>query len=374
MSLDIRAFVPPSTSLLALGEPTHLEPACQRIRNEIFARLAADGFRSIVLETDRVAALVVNDFVQDGVGSLDAAMRDGFSHTFGDLDGNRELVAWIREYNRDLPPADRLAFHGFDAATEMVSAPSPRRYLEHARDYLGLDLDVAGLAGADERWSRTEAIMEASASVGATAEAGRLRTIADDMLVTLHARAPELIAATSRTAWSRAETHLTAGIGLLRYHRQAARPLEPNTRISRLHGIRCAVMVQNLRDIRRAEARRGPSLVHAGNLHLQRQESHWAVGDLDLRWYGAGAILTALGEPYTFIAGSLGRSEALGLAAPEPGTYEAFLQRGAGTWGLTAPAAVPPAETRTDPTPAQGYFPLDRATLDGADAVLHLTG
>ncbi|PTR44844.1 erythromycin esterase [Rhodococcus sp. OK611] len=176
MSQDIRDFVPASCDILALGEPTHLEPAFARVRNELFAQLVDRGFRSIALETDRVAALTVNDFVQEGVGSLDLAMSEGFSHGLGDLEANRELVGWMRDYNENRPPTERLAFHGVDASTENTSAPSPRRYLEHARDYLGLDLDIAGLCGDDERWSRAEAVMDSAASIGATAEAERLRT------------------------------------------------------------------------------------------------------------------------------------------------------------------------------------------------------
>lgn len=169
-------------------------PAFGYARNELFVQLIDSGFRSIALETDRVAALTVNDFVQDGIGSLDKAMSEGFSHGFGALDGNRQLVAWMREYNESRPPAERLAFHGFDAAAESMSAPSPQRYLEYARDYLGLDLDIASLVGDDELWSRTAAIMDASMSIGATIEAQRLRSLADDMLTELYARAPQLIA------------------------------------------------------------------------------------------------------------------------------------------------------------------------------------
>ena len=57
---------------------------------------------------------------------LDATMRDGFSHGWGELDTNRQLVAWMREYNENRAEADRLAFHGFDAAMETMNAPSPR--------------------------------------------------------------------------------------------------------------------------------------------------------------------------------------------------------------------------------------------------------
>lgn len=370
----IRDFVPPSCAFLALGEPTHRAPAFGWARNELFAQLAGHGFRSIALETDRVAALTANDFVQEGAGSLDTAMSEGFSHGFGDLDANRRLIAWMREYNESRPAQERLAFHGFDAPMETFSAPSPRPYLEHARDYLKLDLDLTSLVGDDERWSRSEAVLDPAMSPGATPEAETLRSIADDMLTTLYARTPELIAATSRAEWFRTRTHLTAGLGLLRYHKQSAQRLEQSARVSRLAATRDALMAQNLLDIRDIEARRGPTLLFAHNAHLQRTPSNMRIADMDLTWFGAGDIAgSLLGDQYTFIAGSLGRSEPIGLQEPEPDTYEGRLQRHITTWGLTTPTMVTSARTRTDTTPEQGYFPLDQAILDGADAVLHIS-
>lgn len=374
MSQDIRDIVTPSCELFAFGEPTHLEPAFAWVRNELLAQLVDHGFRSIALETDRVAALTVNDFVQDGVGTLDTAMKEGFSHTFGNLDTNRQLVAWMRDYNENRPPEERLAFHGFDAAMETMSAPSPQRYLEYARDYLELDLDIASLAGDDERWSRTEAVMDPTLSPGATAEAERLRLIADDMLTSLYVRAPKLIAATSRAEWFSARTHLTAGLGLLRHHKESAQHIEEEARWTRMCATRDALMAQNLLDIRAVEAGRGPTLVFAHNVHLQRNVSHMRMRDMELNWFSAGAIVESLvGEQYTFVAGSLGHSEVLELQEPEPDTYEGFLQCRFTTWGLTTAAEVAPADTRTDPTPQQGYFPLDQEILDGADAVLHIS-
>ncbi|HEX6352439.1 erythromycin esterase family protein [Actinophytocola sp.] len=372
--MDIRDFLTPSCELLAFGEPTHLAPAFGWVRNELFAQLIEHGFRSIALESDRVAALTVNDFVQEGLGTLDEAMREGFSHGFGDLDANRQLVAWMRDYNEHRPPAERLAFHGFDAPTENMSAPSPRRYLEHARDYLALDLDLASLAGDDERWSRTEAILDPAMSVGATADAEKLRVIADDMLTTLYARTPELIAKTSRTEWHRAATHLTAGLGLLRYHKRSAQRVEERDRLYGLTATRDSLMAQNLLDIRRAEARRGATLVFAHNLHLQRNPGTIRMANMDISFFVAGGIVASLvGEQYRFIAGSMGRCDSIGLGEPEADTFEGFLQSRVSTWGLVAPTTVPPAHTRTDPTPRQGYFPLDQATLDIADAVLHVS-
>ncbi|MCP2276048.1 erythromycin esterase family protein [Nocardia amikacinitolerans] len=373
MSQDIRDFVSASCELVALGEPTHREPSFGFVRNELFVQLVDRGFRSIALETDRVAALVVDDYVRDGVGSLDTAMREGFSHGFGDLAANRELVAWMREYNHNRPPSERLAFHGFDAPMENPDAPSPRRFLEHTRDYLRLDLDLGELLGDDERWDRAEAIMDPAESIGATAEAERLREIADDMLLALYARAPELIAATSRAAWLNAKICLTAGRCLLRYHRQAAHRGDERARLSGLLDIRETSMAKNLLDIRNIEARRGGTVVGAHNAHLQRNRGTIQMAGMDFGWFSAGAIVGSLvGERYAFIAGSLGRSEVLGLGEPEPGTYESVLQGRIADWGLTSADAVTSARPRTDTTPRQGYSPLDRAILDTADAVLHI--
>ncbi|MGY0499742.1 erythromycin esterase family protein [Nocardia sp. FBN12] len=373
MSQKISDFVPSSCELLALGEPTHKEPGFASIRNELFVELVASGFRSIALETDRVAALAVDEFVRGGNGDLDEVLRTGFSHDFGELTGNRELVAWLRDHNAGRATEDQVGFYGFDAAMETMSAPSPRTYLEFARDYLELDFDIAGPAGGDERWSRSEAVLDAKVSPGATAEAEQLRVMADDMLTLLYTRAPERIAATSLAEWRRTAIHLTAGIGLLRYHRQAAAPTEDGVRWNSLAAARDALMAQNLLDIRSVEARRGPTLVYSHNLHLRRNTSIMQMGPMELVWSGAGAIVgSLLGEQYGVILGSLGRSDGLELAEPQPGTYEHTLHKRIDTWGLIPAAELGPGHTRTDVTQEQGYFPLDADTVATADTILHL--
>jgi erythromycin esterase-like protein len=389
-SVPIGAFLealdsPPQ--LLALGEPTHGEPAFAQLRNQIFKVLVERGFRSIALESDRVAALAVDAFI----GGEDATTTDGFSHGFGRLDANRELVAWMREYNDSRPPAERLAFHGFDAPLEMTGAPSPRRYLEHLHGYLAEHLatesvphsrdDLGQLLGDDQRWSDPAALMDAGKSIGGSPEAAALRTITDDLLTFLYARAPGLVAASSLGAWRHAEVHAKTALGLLRYHAQAAQPAPPAERTSRLLGIRDALMAQNLLDIRTVEEDRGPTLVFAHNRHLQRHPSTWRLADLDLEWFSAGSIVaTLLGDRYAVIAGSLGESSTLGLSAPPADTFEAALQPATREYALFDAAHLGAVvgrnagelHSRTDITAEQGYFPLDAATLEQCDAVLHI--
>ncbi|MFE1591597.1 erythromycin esterase family protein [Nocardia sp. NPDC058705] len=374
MSQKISDFVPSSCELLALGEPTHKEPGFAAVRNELFVELVARGFRSVALETDRVAALAVDEFVRGGDGALDDVMRTGFSHDFGELTGNRELVAWLRDHNAGRPADDQVGFYGFDAAMETMSAPSPRTYLEFARDYLELDFDIAGPAGDDERWSRSEAVLDAKVSPGASVEAEQLRVMADDMLTLLYTRAPERIAATSLDEWRRAIIHLTAGIGLLRYHRQAAAPTEDGVRWNSLAASRDALMAQNLLDIRSIEARRGPTLVYSHNLHLRRNTSIMRMGPMELVWSGAGAIAgSLLGPHYSVVLGSLGRSDGLELGEPAPGTFEHTLQNRIDTWGLISAAELGSCDARTDATQEQGYFPLDADTVNVTDTILHLS-
>ena len=305
---DIRELATGACELLAVGEPAHptQDASFGPVRNELFASLVRLGYRSIALETDRVAALAVDDFVRDGVGSLDAVMNEGFSHGFGAVDANRQLVGGMREYNEARPDEERLSFYGFDAPTESTSAPSPRSYLEHTLDYLGDELDLAQLLGPDERWSRQEAILDSARSIGATAQAIRLRAIADDLLTRLYARAPELIAATSRAAWHRARIHAAAALGLLRYHQQAAQQTDETSRISGLLAVRDAIMAQNLLDIRELEDRRGRTLVCAQNAHLQRNRSTLQIGGMTLTWHSAGAIVDSLiGDRYAVVISTL---------------------------------------------------------------------
>ncbi|WP_433222015.1 erythromycin esterase family protein [Dactylosporangium sp. CS-047395] len=351
-------FVPESCELLAFGEPTHLEPAFGHRRNEMLAELAGRGFRGIALESDRVAALAVDDYVRDGIGDLDTVLRDGFSHGWGALAPNRELVIWMREYNASRPVRERLVLHGFDAPTENMSAPSPRGYLEYTCGVLGLDHDIAALAGDDERWSHTEAVLDPARSPGATPDAAELRRLADELWTELHMRA------TATEAWRRARIHLRAAIGLLRYHRACAvTGLEQSVRVSRLMAVRDVLIAENILDLRDT-----PILLYGHNLHLRRTPSRWQLGELDLSWSGAGTIVAPLlGAKYSVIAGSLGRSVAIGLGEPEPDTYEAQLAP-----GCTATADVPAARTRTDTEPRQGYFPLDADTIAGVDQVLHI--
>jgi erythromycin esterase-like protein len=363
--LDLLA-VPPA--LLAFGEPTHGEYAFLRARNEAFASLAERGYRSIALESDRAAGMIADEFVQGSSAvPLDRALAEGFSHDFGAAEGNRELLLWMREWNAGRPASERLTFHGFDAPLEIAGAPSPRSYLTQVCDFLGSDRsdEIDRLVGDEARWSDAAAIWEPGKSIGRSADAQRLRVIADDLLTELYLQAPR-----HTDGWSAAFVRVASAVGLLRYHAAAAAPRPQEERIAGLVAVRDALMAENLLAIRSAEALRGPTLVFAHNRHLQRHPSTMHMANMDLEWFSAGAIVgSLLGEKYAVIAGSLGTSPALDIEAPDPSTFEGKLQqRTQNPLYLRASDVEQGGERSHD----FRYFPLDAATIEHADVVLHI--
>lgn len=379
IALPVPDLFPTPPSLLGLGVPAHGEPAFLQIRNDAFAFLAGRGYRSIAIESDQVAGLIADEFVQGSATvTLDHALAAGFSHQLGAAPANRDLLLWMREWNARRPASERLSFHGFDAPLEMESVPSPRRYLARVREFLGAgeaasdrpeepdrpeEIDQAeeieALIGDEARWSDPAAIWEPGRSIGCSPGADRLRAIADDLLVALRLRAPW------RTeGWHAAYVHATAAVAVLRYHAAAAAaPWSPRERFARLGAVRDALMAENLLAIRAAEAGRGPTLVFAHNRHLQRQPRPTA-------WVSAGAIVgSLLGDGYAVIVGSLGASPALGLAAPDPSTYEGKLGRETDLPRYLRASDVVRGERRAHD---HRYAPLDQDTIDLADAVLHV--
>ncbi|MFI7698538.1 erythromycin esterase family protein [Nonomuraea sp. NPDC049480] len=323
--------LPARPRLLGLGEAKHGEEALLELRNEIFRHLVEhEGYRSFALESDCLMGLVVDDYVTAGTGTLDDVMARGFSHGFGASAATRELVRWMRAYNEERSPAERLRFFGFDGPLEMTVAASPRQALTALHGYLAAWIDAGLLActaetldrliGADDRWTNPAAAMDPTQSVGQSAEAKELRLIADDLVALLDAQTPHLIAATSREAWWRASLYGRTATGLLRYHFWMVDASPP--RVTRLMCMRDGMMAGNLEAI----AEHGPTLVYGGNRHLQRDKSTLKLGDLPLEWWSAGAIVDArLGDRYAFLASALGTVRHQSLGVPHPDTLEGLL-------------------------------------------------
>ncbi|APU22028.1 erythromycin esterase family protein [Actinoalloteichus sp. GBA129-24] len=367
--LDARAEPP---ALLGLGEPTHGIAAFPLLRNEILGHLVERGYRSIVLETDFFAASIVDDYVSGSETEIDTVLAAGFSHGFGAVPGNRELLDQLRDHNAGRAPQDRIRCYGFDAPLEFAGAPSPRHALFSVADHLPAALrpeplgDLDALLGADEDWSNPAAMFEPSASVGDSDRARALRIVADDLASTLRRAAPTLRPA-DPAGYDHAVAHARTALGLLRYHAAMAR--DTPDRIVTLLSLRAEMMAENLLAILAREQRRGPSLVFAHNVHLRRAQARMPVDGQEASWDGAGALVArTLGERYVFVAAD-------GSPACDPATLQGVLA-GATTRRALFPApelrAALPTTIGADAPIVPGHLPLAPAELACADAVVFI--
>ncbi|MEU1183078.1 erythromycin esterase family protein [Streptomyces sp. NPDC005820] len=360
--------------LLALGEPTHGEDTLLEARNDLFRQLIEhEGYRTIAIESDCLAAQLVDDYVTSGTGTLDEVMEHGFTHGFGASAANRDLVRWMRAHNETRPARDHVHFAGFDGPLEITGAESPRRALTGLHTYLAPLTDPAllptpdrldALLGPDTRWTDPAAMLDPTESCGHSPEAKELRLLTDDLTALLDTQVPEQGA---REAWNRARLHARTATGLLRYHAAMADPSE--SRMSRLLALRARMMADNLL----ALTEHAPTLAHAHNAHLQRPESSMRMGGRHLSWWSAGALAeTHLNKDYAFLATAIGTIPHHGVTTPPPTTLEGLLYDLPPTPHLIDAPRLFTTLTARQPaarvSPYYGYAPLDPshlATYDG---------
>lgn len=373
--------------LLGLGEALHGGEDLLLLRNRLFQRLVQrHGYSAIAIESSFPRARAVNEYVQGhGPASYDALQDVGFSHGFGRLDANRELVEWMQEYNADPSHKVKLQFYGFDSPTEMTGTDSPRQLLYFVLDYIA-SIDSASaeehrarvdpLLGRDSDWENPAAMMDPTKSIGISPAATALRIETEDLITELRIQCPELVAKGQKDRYLEAMHYATASRQLLNYHAALARKSEPGKRIVEGLGMRDAMMADNLDYIVSRERGRGKVLAFAHNSHLKRGKAEWQLGDNLLTWWPAGSHLSEmLGPRYTVIGTAVGVSDENGIGVPEAGTLEARMiaSRGPGRfiptylgWGLPASeiAALP---TRSGSMKNPYYFPLTPQALADFD-------
>ena len=324
-----------SVELLGFGEALHGGEDILILRNRLFQRLVeAHGYSAIAIESSFPRARVVNEYLAGrGPGSYEAVQETRFSHGFGRLDANRELVEWMRQYNANPSLQVQLQLYGFDSPTEMTGSDSPRQLLYFALDYLSSIDPACGqeyreridpLLGRDSDWENSAAMVDPTQSVGLSPAASALRVETEELISELHVRRSELVAKSDESRYLEAAQYASVARQLLNYHAEMAR--NSPDRIVRLLGIRDALMADNLAYVASRERGRGKVLVFAHNSHLKRGMAQWQIGSDIHRWWPAGSHLEAMfGPRYAVIGSAVGVSETNGIGQPEAGTIEALL-------------------------------------------------
>ncbi|HEV2173754.1 MAG TPA: erythromycin esterase family protein [Nitrospira sp.] len=324
-----------SVELLGFGEALHGGKDILILRNRLFQRLVeAHGYSAIAIESSFPRARVVNEYVAGrGPASYEAVQDIGFSHGFGRLDANRELVEWMRRYNADPSHRVKLQFYGFDSPTEMTCSDSPSQVLHFVLDYLASIDRASGqehreridqFLGQDSNWENPAALADPTRSVGLSPAATALRMETEELISELRVRRPELVAKSDGSRYLEAAQYASVARQLLNYHAALAR--KSGEQLVGLLGIRDALMADNLAYMVSRERGRGKVLVFAHNSHLQRGKSQWQLGTDVYTWWPAGSHLNEMfGPRYAVIASAVGVSDANGIGQPEAGTLEARL-------------------------------------------------
>ncbi|MDB5295462.1 MAG: Erythromycin esterase, partial [Phycisphaerales bacterium] len=380
-----------SVEVLGFGEPMHGGEDVLVLRNRLFQRLVAGhGYTAIAVESSFPRGRAVDEYVAGrGPTAYDAVAEAGFSHGFGRLAANRELVEWMRAYNADLSHPIPLRFYGFDSPTEMTGTDGPRQLLQFALDYLAAIDPEAGrarrervepLLGDDAAWENPAAMMDPAKSVGLSPAAAALRVETEDLVTELRVRRPELVAQSDVGRYLEVARHASAARQLLSYHAGLARASE--NRIADLLGLRDLMMADNLAyAAARERGRGGKVLTFAHNSHLKYGKAAWKLGPHALAWWPAGTHLRErLGPRYAAIGAAVGTSEANGIGPPEAGTLEARLTAAPGParfiptrrGGAVLPAGLADVPVRSGSTLNSTYFPLTVESLTDFDALVAL--
>lgn len=384
----VMASLGDDVEVLGFGEALHGGEEFLVLRNRLFQRLVeAHGYSAIAIESSFPRARDVNDYVAGrGPASYEAVRESGFSHGFGKLEANRELVEWMRRYNSeasDSAHSVKLRFYGFDSPTEYGATDSPRQLLQFVLDYLtAIDPPggqayrerIAPLLGEDGPWEDPAAIMEPAKSIGLSPAATALHIETEELIVELQTRRPDLVAKSDEDGYLEAAQHASEARQMLTYHANLAR--ESPDRLVRGLGLRDAMMADNLAYMVSRERARGKVLAFAHNSHLKLGQAAWQLGPDLLVWWPAGAQLKEmLGPRYAVIGSAVGLSAANGIGQPEAGTLEALLTAAPGParfipthrgQGLPS-AAITALPKRSGSAKNPGYFPLTPQSLTDFD-------
>ncbi|GHO97927.1 hypothetical protein KSF_079750 [Reticulibacter mediterranei] len=323
-----------TVELLGFGEALHGGKDVLILRNQLFQRLVeVHGYSAIAIESSFPMSHAVNEYIAGrGPASYEAVHETGFSHRFGQLHANRELVEWMRSYNASHPV--KLHFYGFDSPTEITGADSPGHVLHFVLDYLTAIDKASGEKyrsriephlGQDAAWENPEAMMDPTKGIGLSPQAAALRIATEELIAELSVRRPELVAESDQIRYLEALQFALEARLLLNYHADLARQSEE--RMSRLMALRDAIMADNLACIASRERDRGKVLVFAHNSHLQRSKAElhgeWQGNSYSWAWWPVGAHLNVMfGSRYAVIGSAVGESLANGIGQPEPGTLE----------------------------------------------------
>ena len=102
-----------SARILSVGEAIHGGHEPLEFRNQVIRYAVTRlGFTGVALESGLTEGDLVDTYIRGGPGNIDSVARAGLTYGFGFLPEDRELIAWLREYNAHA--ARKVSFYAVD--------------------------------------------------------------------------------------------------------------------------------------------------------------------------------------------------------------------------------------------------------------------
>lgn len=117
--------------VVGLGESTHGTREFFRLKHALFRFLVEElDFRLFGWEANFSATMAINEYVQHGRGDPKVALAEETVHWPYRSESVLDLVEWVRQFNEERDPDDRIAFYGFDMQYPFESAAVLESFLD----------------------------------------------------------------------------------------------------------------------------------------------------------------------------------------------------------------------------------------------------
>ncbi len=288
--------------IVALGETIHTSGGYSAARARIIRYLVQHrGYRAVSFEGPWGPAEATRAFVEDGLGTLEAAMA-GLTFLAWRNDVTKDLVAWLRSWNV-AHPNDKVRFFGFDVqapwddgrrlrAVLGRGAPAVRALADATRDCIGAKHDTSREAYADPIEAPT---LRGEMRLSKAQHDACIATLAS---VDVHLAAEE---ANLVKASTQEELEL-ARVALVALRAMNGQMFHLSREPVKAHDARDLGMADVLMRLRALRAPGGKTVIWAHNRHITTRGAELVPGAGDLAWHSTGSVLAErLGARYAAI-------------------------------------------------------------------------
>ncbi len=116
--------------VVGLGESTHGTREFFQVKHRMLEFLVTEmAFNTFVLEASYAACQPINDYILNGKGNPETVLT-GLGYVVWDTEEVKEMIKWMREYNKKVPDEKKVKFYGVDLSNNEHGSSQILEYLK----------------------------------------------------------------------------------------------------------------------------------------------------------------------------------------------------------------------------------------------------